>query len=558
MSSLYGQLGRPTNLVAPMVEQSEYAWRILSMRYGAHLVYTPMYNARHFAASEKYRRQFTTGPLDGPLIVQFCANDPKHLLAAALLVQEQCVAVDLNLGCPQGIARKGHYGAFLMQEWDLIEQLVSTLHSSKDLRVPITCKIRVFPTVEETVAYARMLERAGCAMLTVHGRLREQKAQNTGLADWEKIKAVKQAVSIPVFANGNIMYAEDAADCIRQTGVDGVMIAEGSLHNPALFTGQAIPSYKLAREYLDICRDVQDSATISNIRPHLFRMLHACLPHCIPQRAALSKAKTMQDFYDIVAEIEAKYAPEAAVWSAADGVKTRMSPLGSGLIREYPVWMAQPKIRKLDPETRPNSKLDPETKPSSKLDPETKLSSGLENHESKPNSKLDPETNSSSGLENPEIKPNSKLDPETKHKSDLEFKEGFLVKTASKEVSGTKGCLEARKETISDGERDHGSPAQNSDANVELTSIDALAALNGKRKFSEHESAKTVTENFPPIKRIKSNKGKICQALKCRDNGSPKCQHLLCKNCCRKGKSECAFHRGTVKRQGILKTCCIL
>lgn len=51
------------------------------MRYGAHLVYTPMYNARHFAASEKYRRQFTTGPLDGPLIVQFCANDPKHLLA---------------------------------------------------------------------------------------------------------------------------------------------------------------------------------------------------------------------------------------------------------------------------------------------------------------------------------------------------------------------------------------------------------------------------------------------------------------------------------------------
>ncbi|KAJ1555622.1 tRNA dihydrouridine synthase, partial [Cladochytrium tenue] len=111
-------LHSPTNIVAPM------AWRILSRRYGAQLCYTPMFHARLFGDSQQYRDEnFRTGPDDRPLIVQFCANDPQVLLRAAKLVEDRCDAVDINLGCPQGIARRGHYGAFLMEDWDLVASM---------------------------------------------------------------------------------------------------------------------------------------------------------------------------------------------------------------------------------------------------------------------------------------------------------------------------------------------------------------------------------------------------------------------------------------------------
>ncbi|KAK5664043.1 hypothetical protein OQA88_257 [Cercophora sp. LCS_1] len=254
--AFYESIGSPKYILAPMVDQSEIAWRLLARSFlpsyekTSLLAYTPMFHARLFADTEKYRRHHfqpvrahddPTPHLDGnpaidrPLFVQFCANDPDALLSAARKVAPFCDAVDLNLGCPQGIAKRGHYGAFLQEDQALIHKLIRTLR--EELDVPVTAKIRILETREETLQYALNVLDAGASILTVHGRRREQKGHLTGLADWETLKWLREQLpqEVVMFANGNVLQHGDLEECLRVTGVDGVMSAEGCLSDPALF-----------------------------------------------------------------------------------------------------------------------------------------------------------------------------------------------------------------------------------------------------------------------------------------------------------------------------------
>ncbi|CAK1362376.1 tRNA-dihydrouridine(16/17) synthase [NAD(P)(+)] [Cercospora beticola] len=282
--AFYESIGSPKYVVAPMVDQSEFAWRLLTRSFlppelrSSILCYTPMFHAKLFSDNPKYRANHfeplkppitmadppdaehlkTMGEedkyldgnpkIDRPLFVQFCANDPDLFLKAAQMVAPYCDAVDLNLGCPQGIAKRGNYGAFLQEDWDTIYKLINNLH--KNLDIPVTAKFRVQETKEKTLEYAKMILSAGASIITVHGRQRHQKGHETGLADWSVIRYLREELpkETVIFANGNILQHGDIEECLDATGADAVMSAEGNLYDPSIF-GTAPPVGEEGREY---------------------------------------------------------------------------------------------------------------------------------------------------------------------------------------------------------------------------------------------------------------------------------------------------------------------
>uniref|UniRef100_A0A7R8VI00 tRNA-dihydrouridine(16/17) synthase [NAD(P)(+)] n=1 Tax=Timema douglasi TaxID=61478 RepID=A0A7R8VI00_TIMDO len=268
--------------------------------------------------------------------IGFCGNDAQVMLEAALLAERECDcdAVDINLGCPQAIARRGHYGAFLQDDWPLLAEIGT-------YRAPLSNdpfgRIVVSVGSSALLEYARMLEAAGCQMLTVHGRTREQKGPLTGLANWEHIKAVSESVGIPVLANGNIQCLTDVARCLQETGCHGVMSAEGNLYNPALFEGRSPPAWELALEYLDLAEKYP--CPVSYVRGHLFKLFQHCLslPENFDLRAELGTGSDLVDFRATVQQLKERYLPFDA------GEKPWAPHPGFDLI--HPPWLCHSYVR---------------------------------------------------------------------------------------------------------------------------------------------------------------------------------------------------------------------
>jgi len=352
-------------VVAPMVDQSELPFRMLCRSYGATIGYTPMFHSRSFMESAGYRaQQWSTCKEDSPVLVQFCGHDGDTVLAAAQHVDGTpnpsdlgpalfgsaaatesaattsstpstptsseeasppagfgtCDAVDLNLGCPQGIARRGFYGSFLMEHWDVVHTIIHTLHV--ELRVPVTAKMRIFDDEEITLKYARMLRDAGAQIIGVHGRTREMKGQDTGIADLGMIRKVRDELchNVPVIENGNIMEFSDIAKAFEATKCNGAMSAEALLWDPRLFSNptdfvltgrnfhmakpQRLAAIETAITFLNYFKKYPTDPSLT--KAHLFKILYHSYEVHVPMRWKLGDFETTpyEGFMEHVLELK--------------------------------------------------------------------------------------------------------------------------------------------------------------------------------------------------------------------------------------------------------------
>eukprot|EP01039_Chlorochromonas_danica_P006555 gene6555-7231_t len=298
-SSFWQRLGSPKFISAPMVDHSYRSWRLLVKSHGTSLAFTQMIHAKVFLRDPHYQQDCIDWinyetitknrelesyyqSLDHPLIAQLAGNDAEILLGAGRLLQDHVMAIDLNLGCPQKIAKRGNYGAYLLDNPSHIYSLVSTLVDK--LRVPITVKLRKLETEEETLSVCEGLEKAGASMLTLHGRTRQSSKLFTGPVDWKIIRQVKEHLTIPVIANGGIACYDDVIKCQEITSADAIMSSEALLENPALFDPQGDRNFResylesqlaIVEEYLALNDLFPHHRLIHNFtKGHLFKMLH--------------------------------------------------------------------------------------------------------------------------------------------------------------------------------------------------------------------------------------------------------------------------------------------
>lgn len=251
--------------LAPMAGVADGAFRRICREYGAAFTVSEMVSAKALTYGDaKSRELMELYDHERPTAIQLFGDDPDTFAKAARIAMLQKPDwIDINMGCPAPKIAGNHCGSALLREPELCRKIVKTVTEAVD--VPVTVKIRKGYAKDDVTAVevAKACESGGAAAITVHGRTRDQ--MYAPPVDWDIIRAVKQAVSVPVIGNGDVNSPQAAARMYEQTGCDFVMVGRGALGAPWLFaaieayfeTGELLPAPSVEERMEVLCRQVE-------------------------------------------------------------------------------------------------------------------------------------------------------------------------------------------------------------------------------------------------------------------------------------------------------------